>query len=112
MDTLGADQTSASDTFRYYVNGNSVNATNLDAWLTANSYIVDDGTSGGLTEQDLIDLRVGSTLIDASSGSAAITIQLEESSDLSTWSDMGAAGQTTVTVPMTGDASFFRVRAQ
>ena len=112
MATLGAAQTSASDTFSYYVNGNWVNATNLDAWLTANSYIVDDGTSGGLTEQDLIDLRVGSTLIDASSGSAAITIQLEESSDLSTWSDMGAAGQTTVTVPMTGDASFFRVRAQ
>jgi hypothetical protein len=74
------------------------------------SYIVDDGSTGGLTEQDLIDLRVGSTLIDASSGSATITIQMEESSDLSTWSDMGADGQATVTVPMTGDASFFRVR--
>ena len=74
------------------------------------SYIVDDGSTGGLTEQDLIDLRVGSTLIDASSGSATITIQMEESSDLSTWSDMGADGQATVTVPMTGDAKFFRVR--
>ena len=95
-----------------YLNDTWVNATNLDTWLTANNYIVDDGSTGGLTEQDLIDLRVGSTLIDASSGSATITIQLEESSDLSTWSDMGAAGQTTVTVPMTGDASFFRVRAQ
>ena len=82
----------------------------LTTWLTANNYIVDDGSTGGLTEQDLIDLRVGSTLIDASSGSATITIQMEESSDLSTWSDMGADGQATVTVPMTGDASFFRVR--
>ena len=112
MATLGSAQSTAADTFSYYVNENWVDATNLDTWLTANNYIVDDGSSGGLTEQDLIDLRVGSTLIDASSGSAAITIQLEESSDLSTWSDMGAAGQTTVTVPMTGDASFFRVRAQ
>jgi hypothetical protein len=84
----------------------------LTTWLTDNNYIVDDGSTGGggLTEQDLIDLRVGSTLIDASSGSATITIQMEESSDLSTWSDMGADGQATVTVPMTGDASFFRVR--
>jgi hypothetical protein len=110
MTTLGSAQSTSADTFSYYVNGNWVNATNLDGWLTANSYIVDDGSTGGLTEQDLIDLRVGSTLIDASSGSATITIQMEESSDLSTWSDMGADGQATVTVPMTGDASFFRVR--
>ena len=110
MSTLSAAQTSAADTFNYYVNENWVNATNLDTWLTANNYIVDDGSTGGLTEQDLIDLRVGSTLIDASSGSATITIQMEESSDLTTWSDMGVAGQATVTVPMTGDASFFRVR--
>jgi hypothetical protein len=110
MATLGSAQSTSADTFSYYVNGNWVNATNLDGWLTANSYIVDDGSTGGLTEQDLIDLRVGSTLIDASSGSATITIQMEESSDLSTWSDMGADGQATVTVPMTGDASFFRVR--
>ena len=110
MSTLSAAQTSAADTFNYYVNENWVNATNLDTWLTSNNYIVDDGSTGGLTEQDLIDLRVGSTLIDASSGSATITIQMEESSDLTTWSDMGVAGQATVTVPMTGDASFFRVR--
>jgi hypothetical protein len=102
----GFDDTSLTT----YLNDTWLNATNLDAWLTDNNYIVDDGSTGGLTEQDLIDLRVGSTLIDASSGSATITIQMEESSDLSTWSDMGADGQATVTVPMTGDASFFRVR--
>jgi len=108
--TLESAQSTAAGTFSYYANGNWVNATNLGTWLTDNSYILDDGSTGGLTEQDLIDLRVGSTLIDASSGSATITIQMEESSDLSTWADMGADGQATVTVPMTGDASFFRVR--
>ena len=96
-----------------------------DAELTAylndnNGYIVDDGSgggdgSGGLSEQDIIDLRAGSTLIDASDGSAAITIQLEQSTDItdpSAWTDMGSEGQATVTVPMSGDTTFFRVRAQ
>ena len=91
----------------------------LDTWLTENGYSNDgsgggDG-SGGLSEQDIIDLRAGSTLIDASDGSAAITIQLEQSTDItdpSAWTDMGSEGQATVTVPMSGDATFFRVRAQ
>ena len=92
----------------------------LDTWLTENGYSNDgsggggDG-SGGLSEQDIIDLRAGSTLIDASDGSAAITIQLEQSTDItdpSAWTDMGSEGQATVTVPMSGDTTFFRVRAQ
>jgi len=86
--------------------------TYLGTWLTDNNYVVDDGSTGGLTEDDLVDLRAGSTTIDASNGSATITIQMEESSDQSTWTDMGAAGEATVTVPTSGDASFFRVRAQ
>ena len=94
-----------------YLNDTWVNATNLATWLTDNNYSVGDGSTGGLSEQDLIDLRVGSTLIDASSGSATITIQMEESSDLTTWSAMGADGQAILTVPMSEDASFFRVRA-
>ena len=92
----------------------------LTAYLNDNNYIVDDGSgggdgSGGLSEQDIIDLRAGSTLIDASDGSAAITIQLEQSTDItdpSAWTDMGSEGQATVTVPMSGDTTFFRVRAQ
>ena len=86
--------------------------TYLGTWLTDNNYILDDGSTGGLTEQDLSDLRLGSTMIDASSGSATITFQVEESSDLSTWTDMGTEGEATVTVPISGDATFFRVRAQ
>ena len=86
--------------------------TYLGTWLADNNYILDDGSTGGYTEQDLSDLRLGSTMIDASSGSATITFQVEESSDLSTWTDMGIDGEATVTVPISGDATFFRVRAQ
>jgi hypothetical protein len=115
MATLSAAQTSAADTFSYYVDGNWVNATNLDTWLTANNYIVDDGSgggSGGLTQQDLLDARVGSTAVDVSNGTATITLQVEQSDDnMQTWSSP-AAGATTVDLPVSGDASFFRVRAQ
>ena len=113
MATLSAAQTSAADTFSYYVDGNWVNATNLDTWLTANNYIVDDGSgggSGGLTQQDLLDARVGSTAVDVSNGIATITLEVEQSDDnMQTWN---SAGATTVDLPVTGDASFFRVRAQ
>ena len=87
----------------------------LTTWLTANNYIVDDGSgggSGGLTQQDLLDARVGSTAVDVSNGTATITLQVEQSDDnMQTWSSP-AAGATTVDLPVSGDASFFRVRAQ
>jgi len=84
-------------------------ATAEAAQATAETALANAPT-GGLTEQDLIDLRVGSTLIAVSDGSATVSLQMEESSDLSTWSDMGADGQAILTVPMSGDASFFRVK--
>ena len=98
-----------------YLNDTWLNATNLDTWLTANSYIVDDGTGGGgggLTQQDLLDARVGSAAVDVSNGTATISLQVEQSADgMQTWSSP-AEGATTVDIPVTGDASFFRVRAQ
>jgi hypothetical protein len=87
----------------------------LTTWLTDNNYIVDDGTGGGgggLTQQDLLDARVGSAAVDVSNGTATITLQVEQSDDnMQTWSSP-AEGATTVDIPVTGDASFFRVRAQ
>ena len=87
----------------------------LTTWLAANNYIVDDGSgggSGGLTQQDLLDARVGSTAVDVSNGTATITLQVEQSDDnMQTWSSP-AEGVTTVDLPVTGDASFFRVSAQ
>ena len=93
-----------------YLNDTWVNATNLDTWLTANNYSVGDGSTGGLTEQDLIDLRVGSTLIAVSDGSATVSLQMEESQDLSSWSDLGAAVPFTVTLDPSDDSQFFRVK--
>ena len=104
----GFDDTSLTT----YLNDTWLNATNLDTWLTANSYIVDDGSGGGggLTQQDLLDARVGSTAVDVSNGTATITLEVEQSDDnMQTWN---SAGATTVDLPVTGDASFFRVRAQ
>jgi len=93
--------------------------TYLTTWLADNNYIVDDGSGGGngggdggLTQQDLLDARVGSAAVDVSNGTATITLQVEQSDDnMQTWSSP-AEGATTVNLPVTGDASFFRVRAQ
>jgi hypothetical protein len=87
----------------------------LTTWLADNNYIVDDGTGGGgggLTQQDLLDARVGSAAVDVSNGTATITLQVEQSDDnMQTWSSP-AEGATTVDLPVSGDASFYRVRAQ
>jgi hypothetical protein len=93
-----------------YLNDTWVNATNLATWLTANNYSVGDGSTGGLSEQDLIDLRVGSTLIAVSDGSATVSLQMEESQDLGSWSDLGAAVPFTVTLDPSDDSQFFRVK--
>ena len=75
----------------------------LNTWLTTNGYF---------TQQDLVDVRVGSTAVDISSGTATITLQIEQSDDnMQTWS-LPVEGAITVDLPATEDASFFRVRAQ
>lgn len=82
-----------------------------DAALT--TYLSDNGyAQGGLTQQDLLDARVGSAAVSVSGGTATISLQVEQSADgMQTWSSP-AEGATTVDIPVTGDASFFRVRAQ
>ena len=64
-------------------------------------------SGGGLTEQDIIDLRVGSRLAAIADNQATLQIVIEESTDLSTWSE----NQTTdvqVTVPEGTTKQFFR----
>ena len=81
--------------------------TALSAYLSTNGY-----AQGGLTQQDLLDARVGSAAVSVSGGTATISLQVEQSADgMQTWSSP-AEGATTVDIPVTGDASFFRVRAQ
>ena len=101
-----------------------------ETWLTANGY----SAGGGAITQEAYDLvvaekdqaladlaaapstfldaRVGSVGVSVSGGEAIISLQVEQSADgMTTWSapDEGA---TSVTIPVSGDASFFRVSAQ
>jgi hypothetical protein len=75
----------------------------LATYLSANNYV---------TQSSLLDARVGSAAVSVSGGTATISLQVEQSADgMQTWSSP-AEGATTVDIPVTGDASFFRVRAQ
>ena len=75
--------------------------TYLSTWLTTNGYF---------TQQELLDARVGSTAVDVSNGTATISLQVEQSEDnMQTWSSP-LEGATTVDLPVTGDATFYRVR--
>ena len=62
------------------------------------------------TLSDLQDLRAGSTMIAVSEGSATVSLQMEESSDLSSWSDLGDEVDFTVTLDPSDDTQFFRVK--
>jgi len=62
------------------------------------------------TLSDIQDLRAGSTMIAVADGSATVSLQLEESSDLSSWADLGAAVPFTVTLDPSDDTQFFRVK--
>lgn len=85
-------------------------ATYLTTYLTDNNYIVDDGTSGGLTEQDLIDLRVGSQIASIANEEATLQVVIEQSDDLGTWSTLQTES---VTVDASGTSKqFFRYRMQ
>ena len=64
------------------------------------------------TQQDLLDARVGSVAVSVADGTATITLQVEQSDDnMQTWSTP-TEGATSVNLPVSGDAAFFRVRAQ
>ena len=117
MATLSGAQTSASDTFSYYVNENWVNAPNLDTWLTANNYIVDDGSSGGI-DQSVYDAvvaelanareaRAGSTVIDVANDVATITLTVEQTSDASDWSN-ATTSDYDIQLNAPAGASFYR----
>ena len=87
---------------------------NLSAWLATNSYIVDDGSSGGTsgyTEQQLIDLRVGSQLASIDNDQATLQVVIEQSADLISWSPLKTEN-VTVDAPAGTPKLFFRYRMQ
>jgi hypothetical protein len=61
-----------------------------------------------LTLNEVADLRTGSAMIEVSNNQATIQIQMEESSDLESWTETGDA--TTMTVPADTDTKFFRFK--
>ena len=83
----------------------------LTTYLSNNSYIVDDGSSGGLTEQDLIDLRVGSKLASIVNDQATLQVVIEQSDNLDSWSTVKTEN-VTVDAPAGTDMQFFRYRMQ
>jgi hypothetical protein len=130
MATLGSAQSTEADTFSYYVNGNWVNATNLDAWLTANNYST--GGGGGAITQEAYDAaladtaaavaaqataesslanareaRAGSTVIDVANDVATITLTVEQTSDVNDWSS-GTSSDHDIELSAPAGASFYR----
>jgi hypothetical protein len=69
-----------------------------------------DALENSLSLSDIQDLRAGSTMIAVSDGSATVSLQMEESSDLSSWSNLGDAVDFTANLGAGDDTQFFRVK--
>ena len=61
-----------------------------------------------LTLNEVADLRPGSAMIEVSGSQATIQIQMEESSDLESWNEIGDAA--TMVVPADTDTKFYRFK--
>ena len=68
-------------------------------------------TGGGLTEQDIIDLRVGSKLASIANDQATLQVVIEQSDDLGSWSTLQTE-DVTVDAPAGTAKQFFRYRMQ
>ena len=68
-------------------------------------------TGGGLTEQDLIDLRVGSQLASIANEEATLQVVIEQSDNLGSWSTVKTES-VTVPAPAESTKQFFRYRMQ
>ena len=97
---------------------------NLSAWLATNSYTVDDGTSGGISQSvydaavaaqataetalaNAREARAGSTVIDVANDLADITLRVEQTSDVSDWSNATTSDHT-IQLSAPAGASFYR----
>jgi len=67
--------------------------------------------SAGYTEQQLIDLRVGSKLASIANEQATLQVVIEQSNDLGSWSTIKTE-DVTVAAPAGTDKQFFRYRMQ
>ena len=62
------------------------------------------------TVNQVKDARVGSTMIALEDGQAVVRLQMEESSDLQIWEDIGDPANMTVPVPTDSDTKFIRFK--
>jgi len=60
------------------------------------------------SREGIQDLRTNSTILDVSNNQASVQIQMEESSDLQVWKDIGDPA--TMTVPADSDTKFYRFK--
>jgi hypothetical protein len=73
-------------------------------------YIANHGSTFELYPSNVVlDVAVGQMLIETAGGTASLTLQLEESDDLVTWSNAGPSK--VWSWPVDGEKQFFRVRA-
>ena len=75
------------------------NDAELTTYLSNNNYAK---TSG------IIDARAGSTLITVSNGVATVELEMEESDDLQTWTEID--GSTSMDIPADASVKFFRFK--
>ena len=62
------------------------------------------------TVNQVKDARVGSTMMALEDGQAVVRLQMEESSDLQVWEDIGDPANMTVPFPTDSDTKFIRFR--
>ena len=97
---------------------------NLSAWLATNSYTVNDGNSGGISQSDYDaalaaqataetalanarEARTGSTVIDVANDVATITLTVEQTTDVSDWSNATSSDHD-IQLSAPAGASFYR----
>ncbi|MDB2506397.1 hypothetical protein N9X20_02500, partial [Opitutales bacterium] len=98
-----ADGMSDFDEIQYMGLNPNVDSTSLISTLPS--------TGGGLTEQDLIDLRVGSQMASIANDEATLQVVIEQSADLISWSTLKTES-VTVDAPAGTTKQFFRYRMQ
>ena len=112
-DTDG-DSLGDSDEVNVYFTNPTLSDTNgdgfNDGFIIVNGFDKDEDYTAFLTyaKESLIDLRPGSTMIEVENGQATLSMELEQSSDLESWSEIGDAA--TMVVPADTDTKFFRFK--
>lgn len=87
---------------------NGGNPTNSDQWII--DHIRANGTTYDLySSNSVLDLSIGQAAFAVSNGTAELSLQLEESTDLGSWTNAG--DEVIWSIPVDADKAFYRVRS-